>query len=278
MKNRTSTIILILVFLFGLSLLLYPTVSDYWNSLHQSRAISAYVDQVKSLDQNQYNNLIQSAVDYNTEHAKRGNIFYLDDEEREFYNSKLDISGNGIMGYIEIPEIGCSLPIYHGTQQDILQIAIGHMEGTSLPVGGDSSHCVLSGHRGLPSAVLFSNLDKLVIGDVFTINVLNEIYTYEVYEISTVLPYELESLRIEPYKDLCTLVTCTPYGVNTHRLLVKAQRIENLENAPTTHVVADAMQIEPTIVAPILAIPMLLILLIILIFQPKRKKGENHEN
>lgn len=271
MKNRLSTIILILVFLVGLSLLLYPTISDYWNSLHQSKAISVYVDEVKTLDSSRYDGIIQNAVYYNAEHAKQGNTFILEDEQRDIYNASLNISGNGIMGYIEIPTIGCSLPIYHGTQDDILQIAIGHMEGTSLPIGGESSHCVLSGHRGLPSAELFSNLDKLVTGDVFTLNILNETYTYEVYEILTVLPHEVEALSIEAGKDLCTLVTCTPYGVNTHRLLVKAHRIENREDAPAVHVIADAVQIEPAIVAPILAIPMLIALLLVLLFQPKRK-------
>ena len=177
------------------------------------------------------------------------------------------------MGYIEIPTIGVTLPIYHGTDETVLQVAIGHLEWTSLPVGGESSHCVVSGHRGLPSAKLFTDLDKLVVGDVFIFRVLDEILTYEVDQILIVEPHETEALRIEKGKDLCTLITCTPYGVNSHRLLVRGHRIENQEEAVIIRVTADATQIEPVIVAPIVAIPMLLVLLIgLLIPKPKRRR------
>jgi sortase A len=177
------------------------------------------------------------------------------------------------MGYIEVPTIGVTLPIYHGTDEAVLQIAVGHLEWTSLPVGGESSHCVVSGHRGLPSAKLFTDLDKLVVGDLFMFRVLDEILTYEVDQILIVEPHETEALLIQQGKDLCTLITCTPYGVNSHRLLVRGHRVENQEEAQTIRVTADAMQIEPVIVAPIVAIPMLLVLLIgVLIPKPKRRR------
>ena len=203
------------------------------------------------------------------------------DEELTKYESLLNVSGNGIIGYIEIPSINCSLPIYHGTDEAILQIAVGHIEGTSLPVGGSGTHCVLSGHRGLPSARLFTDLDKMVIGDTFLMRVLDETLTYEVDQIRIVLPYEMDDLEIEEGKDYCTLVTCTPYGINSHRLLVRGHRIENQEEAQAIRITADAMQIEPLLVAPIVAIPMLLILLVILLLPKKSKKktgGDSDEN
>lgn len=273
MKKRISTIILIIVLLIGLSLLLYPTVSARWNAMHQSRAIANYVEDIQSLDSDRTAEIWNNAVEYNKALAEKDGSIVLSEEERAVYNSNLDAAGNGIMGYIEIPSISCFLPIYHGTQEDILQIAIGHIEGTSLPTGGGSTHCVLSGHRGLPSARLFTDLDKLVPGDIFTMNILDETLTYEVYEILTVLPHEVDELEIEENQDLCTLVTCTPYGINTHRLLVKARRIANIdEESHNVRVVAEAMQIEPIIVASIIAIPMLLVLLLMLLLQPKKRK------
>lgn len=270
-KSSFTTIILILIFVAGLSLLLYPTVSEYWNSFHQSQAIASYSDVVANLDEDKYGELWESAQNYNRSLLLRGNSYLLDDTQRIEYESLLDVSDIGIMGYIEIPSISCSLPIYHGTEEAVLQIAVGHLEWTSLPVGGESSHCVLSGHRGLPSAKLFTNLDKLVVGDVFMLRVLDEVLTYEVDQILIVEPNETEALIIEEGKDLCTLVTCTPYGVNSHRLLVRGHRIETEEMAAVVHVVSDAMQIEPLIVAPIVAIPILLILSIGLFIKPKRR-------
>ena len=271
-KNRFTTILLFLILLAGLSLLLYPTVSDYWNSLHQSRAIASYSEEVANIDEERYAHLWDEAKEYNKALLSRNNTYLLDDEQRAIYDSILDISGLGIMGYIEIPSISCSLPIYHGTDESVLQIAIGHLDWTSLPVGGESSHCVLSGHRGLPSAKLFTNLDKLVVGDVFMLRVLDEILTYEVDQILIVEPHVTENLLVEEGMDYCTLVTCTPYGVNSHRLLVRGHRIETTEEAKVVHVVADAIQIEPTIVAPIVALPILLVLFIIVIINPKKRR------
>ena len=271
-KGTLSTIILILVFLVGLSLLLYPTVSDYWNSLHQSRAIAEYAEQVANLDNDRYDQLWSDACSYNENLAQKAGRYVMSEEERAEYESLLNVSGNGIIGYIEIPLIGCSLPIYHGTDESVLQIAVGHIEGSSLPVGGSGCHSVLSGHRGLPSAKLFTDLDKLTEGDTFILRILDETLTYEVDQILIVEPHEMDALEIEPDQDYCTLVTCTPYGINTHRLLVRGHRVENQEVAQTVRVTADAMQIEPMIVAPLIAVPMLLVLLIALLISTNRKK------
>ena len=274
-KGNFTTILLVLIFLTGLSLLLYPSVSDYWNALHQSRAIAKYVEQVADLDENQYQEIWEKASKYNQSLLKRGKSHVLSDEQTEQYESLLNVSGTGVMGYVEVPAIQCVLPIYHGTEEGTLQIAVGHLEWSSLPVGGESTHCVVSGHRGLPSAKLFTNLDKLVEGDVFMLRVLDEVLTYEVDQILIVEPQETDALQIVEGKDYCTLVTCTPYGVNTHRLLVRGHRIENVEDVNNVHVTADAMQIEPLIVAPVVAIPILLLFLIILLLprQYKRTSG-----
>ena len=273
MKRHGITIILLIVFIVGLSLLLYPSFSDWWNSRHQSRAVASYVEQVANIDGEQYAQLWNDAWEYNAALAGRANNYVLTDEQKEEYENFLDVGGTGIMGYIEIPTIGVTLPIYHGTDEAVLQVAVGHLEWTSLPVGGESSHCVLSGHRGLPSARLFTDLDKLVVGDVFIFRVLDEILTYEVGQILIVEPHETEALLITEGKDLCTLITCTPYGVNSHRLLVRGHRVENQEEAQTIRVTADAIQIKPIIVAPILAIPMLLILLIgLMVPKPQKRR------
>lgn len=262
MKNRKSTIVLLLVFLIGLSLLLYPTVSDYWNSFHQTQAIAGYAEAVSEMDETSYERILAEAQSYNETLRSNNHRYQPTEEETEQYEKLLNISGNGIMGYIEIPAIGVSLPIYHGVEDTVLQIAIGHIEGSSLPVGGSSTHCVVSGHRGLPSAKLFTDLDKLVEGDTFLLRVLDEVLTYEVDQIHIVEPHEVDLLEIEEGQDLCTLVTCTPYGVNSHRLLVRGHRIENQESASSIRITADAMQIEPILVAPAVAAPMLLLLLI----------------
>ena len=272
MRKHLSTILLILIFLVGLSLLLYPTVSDYWNSLHQSRAIAQYAEQVANLDNDVYEQLWADADAYNRTLPGMAQRYVLTDEERDAYKQLLDPSGTGVMGYVEIPEISCSLPIYHGTDEAVLQIAIGHIEGSSLPVGGESTHCVLSGHRGLPSAKLFTDLDKLDTGDTFILRVLDETLTYEVDRILIVEPYELSALEIEEGRDYCTLVTCTPYGVNTHRLLVRGHRVENQEEATAVRVTADAMQIDPVIVAPLVAVPLLLLLLVVLLARTGKKR------
>ena len=270
-KRNLITVLLFVIFLAGLSLLLYPSVSDYWNSLHQIRAIANYTEEVAVLDQELYQEMWDAAQSYNAALAERRNTYTLSDEQMREYESLLDLSGLVIMGYIEIPEIDCSLPVYHGTEESVLQIAVGHIEWTSLPVGGEGTHCVLSGHRGLPSAKLFTNLDKLEPGDVFLLRILDEVLTYEVDQILIVEPQDTSALQIVKGKDYCTLMTCTPYGVNTHRLLVRGHRIDNIEQAHSVRVTADAVQIEPTLVAPIVAIPILLLLLIALLL-PKRQK------
>ena len=272
MKNRLITITLIIILMMGLALLLYPSVSDYWNSLHQSQAITNYVEAVASIDSNKYKEIWDAAYAYNDALAKQGNTWILTDEQRADYNRQLSVSKGSAIGYIVIPKISCNLPIYHGTSDAVLQVAIGHIDGSSLPTGGESTHCVLSGHRGLPSAQLFSKLDQLVVGDVFFLQTLDQTMTYEVDQILIVLPHEMDALFIEQGKDLCTLVTCTPYGVNSHRLLVRGHRIENIEEARTVRIVADAIQIDPLIVAPTVALPMLLILLVMLMFTTRKKR------
>lgn len=273
MKNHRSTILPILILLIGLSLMLYPSFADWWNSFHSSRAIANYEEQVANIDDAQYEELWDAARDYNQSLLRRPNDFILSDEQQEIYKSLLDIGGNGIMGYIEIPVIDVMLPIYHGTKDSVLQIAVGHLDWTSLPVGGAGSHCVLSGHRGLPSARLFTDLDKLKVGDVFMLHVLNEILTYEIDQILIVEPQDTDPLLIEPGKDLCTMITCTPYGINSHRMLVRGHRIESQKEPKDIRITADAVRIEPLMVAPIVAVPILLVLLIILLL-PKQKKGK----
>lgn len=274
MKKKSSfvTAILIAALLAGALLLLYPTVSDYWNSFHQSRAIASYAEQVADLDDTTYDQIWADARAYNETLDNSTSRFVMTEEQKKIYEALLNIADNGVMGYIEIPKIKCNLPIYHGTDEAVLQIAIGHVQGSSLPAGGESTHCVLSGHRGLPSAKLFSNLDQLTEGDVFLLRVLDETLTYEVDQIRTVLPDELDDLAIEEGKEYCTLVTCTPYGINSHRLLVRGHRVENQASASTIRVTADAMQIEPLLIAPLVAVPMLLVLLVMVLIPHRTKK------
>lgn len=272
MKRKLSTMLLILVFFAGLSLLLYPSLSDYWNSFHASQAVATYSEEVRNLNADKYDRLIGEAREYNAALPGRYKAFFLSESDRSTYNALLDVNGTGVMGYIEIPTIQISLPIYHGTEDEVLQIAVGHLDWSSLPVGGEGTHCVLSGHRGLPSAKLFTNLDKLVAGDKFVIRVLDEVMTYEVDQILIVEPNDLSALAIEKGKDLCTLVTCTPYGVNSHRLLVRSHRVEN--ESEEIRVTSDAIKIDPLIVAPAVALPMLLALLFILLVSGKKKKSD----
>jgi sortase A len=273
MKKKLINILLVLLLLLGVGLLLYPTVSDYWNSFHQSRAIASYAESVSNIDSAVYEELWTAAGAYNQTLVGKANPFFLSEEERKTYKSLLDTTGTGIMGYISIPAINCSLPIYHGTDEAVLQIAVGHLEGSSLPVGGPSTHSILSGHRGLPSAKLFTNLDQLGEGDVFLLQILNEVLTYEVDQIRIVLPTELDELYITQGQDYCTLVTCTPYGVNSHRLLVRGHRTANRVEEAAVRVTAEALRIDPVIVAPIAAIPMLLVLVAWTVTRgPKKKK------
>ena len=272
MRRHLSTILLLIIFLTGLSLLLYPTVSDYINSKNQSKAIAEYTDDVAKLDEEEHEKLWQQAVAYNTRLASKETDWRLTEEEMQEYNQILNVNHSGMMGYIEIPKIKATLPIYHSTDEGTLQRNIGHLPGSSFPVGGESTHSVLSGHRGLPSAKLFSELDQLTEGDQFMLSILGQTLTYEVDQILIVLPDEMDALRIEPGKDLCTLVTCTPYGVNSHRLLVRGHRITNGNTSDQVHVIADAVQIEPVIAAPFIALPVLVILVIAVMISSHKKK------
>ena len=279
MKKNRSTIILILIFLVGLSVMLYPTVSDYVNQRHQSRALASYDETVNEMSDADYTAYFEAADAYNQRLAATPNSFFTP-EQVSGYDETLDVSGTGIMGYITIPRIGVELPVYHGTSDGVLQVAAGHLEGTSLPVGGESTHAVISAHRGLPSAKLFTHLDRLEVGDTFTITVLDRELTYEVDKISIVLPTETDELKIAEGKDYVTLMTCTPYGINTHRLLVRGRRVETPDQYKHLRVTAEALKIEPIIVAPIMALPMLLILLIGMLIstrKPKKTRGEEHE-
>lgn len=275
MKKKLPTILLFVVLLIGLSLLLYPTFSDWWNSFHQSQAVTSYVEQVANIDNNEYEKIWNEAWEYNQSLLKRPNSYLLDEEQRREYDSLLNIGSNGIMGYIEVPKIGVTLPIYHGTAEAVLQVAIGHLEWTSLPVGGESSHCVVSGHRGLPSAKLFTDLDKMEIGDTFLLYVLDEVMTYEVDQIRIVEPHVTKDLLIVEGEDLCTLVTCTPYGINSHRILVRGHRVETAAAEKVIRVTADAVLIDPIFIAPLIAAPIFLVLLIGLFIPKKKKKPED---
>lgn len=264
MKKNKSTIILILVFFVGLSVMLYPTLSDYVNQLHQSRAVATYAEDVDNLTDADYSAYFEAADAFNAQIAADPDALFHADRFTS-YNATLDVTGTGIMGYITIEKIGVELPIYHGT---------------SLPVGGGSTHAVISAHRGLPSAKLFTNLDQLEVGDTFTITVLDRVLTYEVDQISIVLPTETDNLKVVDGKDYVTLMTCTPYGINSHRLLVRGRRIETPDKLKHIRVTADAIKIEPIITAPIMALPLLLVLLLWLLFSNRKRKstrGEKHE-
>ena len=271
-KGNLSNILLVLIFVAGLSLLLYPSFADYWNSFTQSRAIAGYAHEIAQIDDGTYERLLEEARAYNQRIFQNGQKYNLSEEDIEEYNSILGFTSSGVMGYIQIPSVDVNLPVYHGTSDAVLQIAVGHVEWSSFPVGGANTHSVLSGHRGLPSAKLFTDIDKMVVGDVFILQIMDETLTYEVDQIRIVLPQELNDLRIEQGQDLVTLVTCTPYGINSHRLLVRGHRIANAEEARTVRITADARQIEPVLVAPIIAGIMILLLLIILMVNSIRRR------
>lgn len=269
-KKVISNISLILVFLVGLSLLLYPSVSNYWNSFHQSQVIASYVEQVAQLDQETYEIAWKQAKAYNQRLAESENNYFLTKEQKEEYEGLLNVADNGVMGYIEIPSINCYLPIYHGTEESVLQVAVGHLEWSSLPVGGKSTHTILSGHRGLPSARLFTDLDQVIEGDIFLLRILDETLIYEVEQIRTVEPDQLEELQIVDGEELCTLVTCTPYGVNSHRLLVTGHRRNDMENA-SARVTSDVHPVEQMKVGATIVAPVLVLLLVIVMVKYGRK-------
>ncbi len=267
-----STIILVAIFFIGLSVLLYPTVSDFWNEKRQSQAIVNYDNMIENLTPEDYSEFFSQADSYNQKIRNMSFPFLSHKDLAEEYYSILDVNGDGMMGYITIEKIKIQLPIYHGTSDAVLNTAVGHVEGSSLPVGGESTHSVLSAHRGLPSAKLFTNLDKLAIGDVFTIRILDRTITYQVDQILIVLPSETDSLEIVRGEDYCTLVTCTPYGINTHRMLVRGTRIENIEPEKIINVITEAYQIDPLLVTPAVAAPMLGLLLVALIVKNSKAK------
>ena len=269
-RNNLLTFLMVTGLIVGIVLLVYPSVANYWNSFHQTQVLIEYNDVVSSMSKEDYKKFLDDAKEYNNKLAESGIIWNMSDSELEEYEKKLNINKNGIMGYISIPKVHIKLPIYHGTSESVLQVAIGHIEGSSLPVGGKGTHCIVSGHRGLPSAKLFTDVDKIKEGDTWTMTVLNETITYECDQIRIVEPEDLSELQIVEGEDLCTLVTCTPYGVNTHRLLIRGHRVANADG--TADITADAIQIEPVYIAPVLAVPALIILFLILLIASIRAR------
>ena len=268
MKKSNIGIILVLMLFVGLCGLLYPSVSQYWNTKTQSRAVANYQDILASIKPEDFSAYFADAHQYNED------LFSLESPLLDYalldtYEKTLDVSGSGVMGFITIPKIGIELPVYHSISSEVLNIACGHLEGTSLPVGGESTHCVLSAHRGLPHAKLFTDLDRMEIGDTFQITVLDQTLTYQVDQIKVVRPEEIDDVQIIPGEDLCTLLTCTPYGINSHRLLVRGTRIENA--APVLHVTSNAYKIDSLVATPVVAAPILLILLIVLMVKYRDK-------
>lgn len=266
-KGTLSTVLLVVIMLAGVGVLAYPSVSDWWNSMHATQAIAGYVEAVESLSKEEKEAIFAKAREYN-ESLPNGVNFNISEEQYAEYASILDITGTGIMGYIQIQSIGVNLPVYHGVDEGILQIAVGHIPGSSFPIGGERTHAVMSGHRGLPSAKLFSDLDKLGEGDVFTVTVLDETFTYMVDQIRIVLPEETDELGIVEGKEYATLVTCTPYGINSHRILMRGHRIANIDGKATP---AEAVRIPTYIVIPAVGIPLLFIALAIMLIYYRRK-------
>ena len=281
MRAHKTVILLTLGFLIGVSVLIYPAFSSYWNSKTQTRAIVNYETVLKHLEPKDYSAVFQSAYDYNEALGKTAYPIR-DYVDVPGYYDALKIEGTDIIGYVKIDKIGVELPIYHGTSNDVLNKGVGHLEGTSLPVGGESTHCVMSAHRGLPSARLFTDLDRLEVGDTFQITVLDQVLTYQVDQVKVITPREFGDLQIVEGKDYCTLFTCTPYGINTHRLLVRGVRIETIVEKPPIYVSNEAFQIEPLVVTPAVAAPMLLAFLIHLMVkyrtpQSPKKGGSGNE-
>ncbi len=279
MKKRPVDIIIGIVFILGLGILLYPAVSNYINEKHSTRVIKSYSDTVENTGSDELEKILHDAEDYNRRLSEKPEAFFNPDIISG-YRDVLDITGSGIMGYIAIDKIGVELPIYHGVEKEVLQVGVGHIPGTSLPIGGKSTHTVLSGHRGLPSAKLFTDLDKMEIGDTFSIIIHEDVLTYQVDQIKIVLPTETDDLKIVDGRDFCTLLTCTPYGVNSHRLLVRGKRIDNPEQKAAIRVSNEALRIDPVIVASVLAVPLLIIVFAVVIVydRTKAKKGEIYED
>ena len=275
-RKNLVTVLMASGMILGIFLLVYPSVANYWNSFNQSHAIASYTENVTHMSREEYKSILNDAREYNKRLADTGMRWVMTDTERAEYNSKLKIEGTDVMGFVSIPKFHIRCPIYHGTDEAILQVAVGHLEASSLPVGGKNTHCLISGHRGLPSAKLFTDIAKMKEGDTWTITVLNETLTYECDQIRTVLPDDLTDLQIIEGEDLCTLITCTPYGINSHRLLVRGHRIPNVNG--TADITADGIQIEPIYIAPVLAIPSIILLLILLFISTRRAKRFNSED
>jgi sortase A len=275
-KKNLTTILLIMIFLVGLSLLLYPSFSNWWNTTYATHVIDEYTEYVASMDEDEYEKILADAKEYNEKLLTEENRYYPSDEMHESYLENLDVTGNGMMGSLYIPSIRVNLPVFHSSDDTVLSSGLGHIEGTSLPVGGKGTHCVISGHRGLPSAKLLTDLDKVQVGDYLILTVLDETLTYEVDNISIVLPDEINALEIDPDQDYLTLVTCTPYGVNTHRLLVRGHRVSNLNDF--LDVSAEASVYDNKVIAPFFAIPIFLVMLLVEIIQTRKKKKEGKES
>ena len=261
MRKHKTVIFFTLGFLVGICILLYPTLSDYWNSKTQSRAVTNYESVLENLDEDVYKSIFENAYAYNKA-LYETNYPLMDYKKVPGYYETLSITENDMIGYLKIDRIGIELPIYHGTSDDVLNKGVGHLEGSSLPVGGENTHCVMSAHRGLPSSKLFTDLDRMEIGDTFQIVVLDQVLTYQVDFVKIIEPTDVSDLQIIEGGDYCTLFTCTPYGINTHRLLVRGIRIETIKEKPIIYVSNEAFRIEPLLVTPAVAAPMLLILLI----------------
>ena len=273
MRKHKTVIFLTLGFFIGVCILLYPAFSNYWNAKNQSRAIVDYESVLDQMDSRDYSAIFEEAYTYNETLFKTKNpmIRY---EDVPGYHKALSVTETGMIGYLKIQRIGVELPIYHGTSEDVLNKGVGHLEGSSLPVGGESTHCVMSAHRGLPGAKLFTDLDRLEIGDTFQITVLDQVLTYRVDFIKVIEPTDISDLQIVEGEDYCTLFTCTPYGINTHRLLVRGVRIETVEEKPVIYVSNEAFRIEPLLVTPAVAAPMLFAFLIYLLVK-YRKPAQN---
>lgn len=269
MKSRNVTSLLILIFFVGLSVLLYPPLSNMWNSRVQSRAIASYEVALETMDLSEYDRQFEAADNYNRQLSHLEQPF-LEHEQLEGYNEILNVAGNGVIGYINIEKLNIVLPIYHGTSESVLNVGAGHLEGSSLPVGGLSTHSVISAHRGLPTAQLFSRLDEMREGDLFTVKVLNRLLTYEIDQIRIVNPDEVEELAMHPGGDYCTLVTCTPYGINSHRMLVRGRRTENVRAMIV--IKTEAYEKNSLILAPIVAAPILIFLLIGMMVKYRRQE------
>ena len=272
MLSRKSTVILLICFFIGLSVLLYPSISSYWNSLTQSEAIVDYESMLANYKPEDYTALFDAAHSYNRELEKLSQPLREYQSISEIYWKTLDITGTGMMGYITIPKISQELPIYHGTSEAVLSLAVGHLEGTSLPVGGEGTHCVVSAHRGLPSAVLFTHLDRMEVGDIFYFTILDRTITYEVDQIRIVNPSDTSLIHTAEGMDYCTLLTCTPYGINTQRLLVRGHQVDASQKS-NIYIANEAYRVDTLIVMPMVALPIILVLLIYVMFAPVKKES-----